>query len=187
MVAAADAIPVKIRIDKEWNRLIKFRVWIHTYKMLDIEMENFFDSEYMIRMHNNELVGINNQAYINPYVTWDNINKRKSDKILWYIKKKQEEGRRIPTYDEIRKLLDRLHRFLDSRFDGKFDWCYSDGHWIEILMYLIWIYGEYIFSFNWWELWSLWCNNYNRMIGHYIGGGLLMVPSRNKSKFKPCE
>jgi len=114
-----DQIPVKVKIDKEdGSRLIEFRLWWKTWKILDPKLEKYSEGFRYVTM---------------DWMKWD-VKGWKNEKLRDYVQQKQQEWLDIATMDQIEEILSALWEKteLDRKTDRiamlmyltGMDWCY---------------------------------------------------------------
>ena len=136
---AAEKIPVKVEIDSEWSRLIEFKLWDKTYKILDPILNNHSDSKYRSRSIYWDRVFV-------LWMQWNDVEKWKNRKLAEYVMSKQQEWLHIPEKGEFMQLLQELWKFANLK---------EEADQVAMLMYLIWM--------DWnWNYWLGEYDDYNR-------------------------
>ena len=175
IIEAVKKIELKAKEEKDWSRLIEFRIWNRWHKILDVNLENHTDENYKYSEPNYEYSGrdITGKYYAGvtfPWMVWD-VNDWENKELQWYVKQKMKEWLHLwSEYEMNEEILWEL-------------WCETglkaEGDLIAMLMYLT--------GMEWWYRWSmlgknkrsiLKCSAYNRwfnfMIDNYHAG-LCMV------------
>ena len=123
IIKAVDNIPVKVEVDSDGSRLIEFKLWDETYKILDPKLCNHTDFEYCNDWEDKNRVKL-------WWMRWDNVDERKNEKLKEYVREKQREWLYIPGLADVLNLLCDLWSManLDNREDQ-----------IAMLIYLTWL------------------------------------------------
>jgi len=125
MTDALDKIFVKIKIDN-WNRIIEFKLWHKSYKLLVVEdLNKHSDSEYLSWWKLHE-----------KWMIWHNPDNWKNKKLAEYIKEQEKKWFIIPTWDCMRDMAKKLTKLIGNDTDNQ------NTH-IGHLMYLIWLEWDY--------------------------------------------
>ena len=125
MTDVLDKIFVKIKIDN-WNRIIEFKLWHKSYKLLVIEnLNEHSDSKYLSWWKLHE-----------KWMIWHNPDDWKNKKLAEYIKEQEKKWFIIPTWDCMRDMAKKLTKLIGNNTDNQ------NTH-ISHLMYLIWLEWDY--------------------------------------------
>lgn len=127
IIEAAENIPVKVEIDSEWSRLIEFKLWDKTYKILDSNLNHHSDRKYRYRCIYWDRVFL-------KWMKWNDVEKWENTKLKEYVISKQQEWLHIPEMSEMKKLLQELWKFADLN---------EEDDQVAMLMYLTWIDWHY--------------------------------------------
>lgn len=153
IIKVVDKIPVKVEIDSDGSRLVEFKLWNKTYKILDPRLkihsddEYFRDAEYIFITKRNEWVELS-------WMWWDDVDAWENQKLKKYVKEKQRKWLYIPKIEEMENILAELWEVaeLDKESDQ-----------IAMLMYLTWMDWDYWLSMEWFRdsRFSLMCRDNN--------------------------
>ncbi len=142
---AANKINVKVNKDIDGSRLIEFKLWSKTYKILDPKLENHTDNKYRVHLSNVSSIGnLNKDAVLFEWMEWDNVEEWRNQKLKSYVKRQRWNWLQIPTKDGMKGLLSEL---------WKQAWLNEDGDQIAMLMYLTGM--DWAYWLNGWEKSSL--------------------------------
>ena len=134
IIRAAEKIPVEIEIDNDGSRLIVFKLWNKTYKILDPRLNNHTDNDYRW------IVDVNNNTVLLEWMKWDDLDWRKNNELRKYVKQKESKGLHIAKVEEIKTLLEELWK--QAKLCNEWDL-------IPMLMYLTWMDWSY-----WLSMWD---------------------------------
>ena len=127
IVKATEKIPINIETDKDWSKLIEFKLWSKTYRILDPKLESHTDDEYRKHVNQDSITKIN-QDYVKLWwMNRSNIHYWQNKKLKEYIMWKEEKWLHIANLEDLEKLLNDL--ILFANIGGK-----KNG--IAMLMYL---------------------------------------------------
>ena len=136
IISAAENIKVDVEVDSDGSRLIKFKLWDKTYKILDPMIENHTDDEYSYSV--GQSYGFKTEVCL-WWMMWDNVDEWRNKKLKEYLKEKQREWLHIPKIEEMEGLLSELW--------GEADLSFKQDQ-IAMLMYLT--------GMAWWYWLSMW-------------------------------
>ena len=139
IIKAAETIPVKVETDSDGSRLVEFKLWNKTYKILDPRLENHTDDEYRYTVDYDSITHINRDYVKLWWMKWDMVN-------FWGNRKLKEFVMDLPNWLHIPKIeeMKTLLRELGEKAD-----LYSKEYQIAMLMYLTWMDGWY-----WLSMWD---------------------------------
>ena len=123
---AAEDIPVKIEIESDWSRLVEFKLWDKTYKILDPKLKTHSDPEYFDNTEYS-FIGKRDEWVELWWMMWDVVDDWENQKLKEFVKQKKREWLHIPRIEEMEKLLKELWHFADLR---------DEEEEIAMLMYL---------------------------------------------------
>ena len=108
----AENIPVKVETDSDGSRLIEFKLWNKTRKILVPKLETntdekYFDSEEW------EFITKRDERVQLWWMMWNDVSKWKNEKLKDYVQQKQKEWLHIPSQDEMKILLENLGNQAD--------------------------------------------------------------------------
>lgn len=149
IVKAAEKIPLKVKVESDWSRLIKFKLWNKVYKILDPYLKNHTDYDYGDYTDWSSLT-ITGKSPIwvqLQWMLWDNINEWNNMELAEYVKDREEEDLHIPKVEEMLNLFIKLWKYagLDNEDEE-----------IAMLMYLTGMEWYYWLSMwdklkSWWS------------------------------------
>ena len=113
IIKAAENIPVKIETDRDGSRLIEFKLWEKTYKILDPKLENHTDDEFRYHVRFDWIQEVNQDYVKLRGMISDNIDSWENEKLKSYIKGKQGEWLYIPDDGEMLDFLKELWEDAD--------------------------------------------------------------------------
>ena len=139
IIKAVENIPVKVETESDGSRLIEFKLWNTTYKILDPRLENYTDDNYGSSPDYDSITHINHDYVRLWWMMWDDVENWENKKLKEYVKEKQWEWLHIAKIEEMKAILAGLGEKaeLDSEEDQ-----------IAMLMYLSWM--------DWWYRLSMW-------------------------------
>jgi len=159
IVKAAEKIPVNVETESDGSRLIKFKLWWKTWKILDPKLDSHTDDGYKSTGSYESINKITRNEVKLWWMKWDLIKDWKNQKLKEYVKEKQEEWFHIPSENEMRKLLGEIGKQINSD---------DLSNQIAMLMYLTGIDWHYWLSMRDWSSRYLQkCNNFYRDFDHY--------------------
>lgn len=136
IINAAKEISVKMETDSDGSKLVEFKLWSKTYKILNPKLKTHSDDEYKYKYNIDD-------DYTEVILWWmelDNVDEWKNKKLKEYVKQKQAQWLHIPKVEEINLLLNEL---------GQIAWLRSKGDKIAMLMYLVGMHWSY-----WLSMWD---------------------------------
>jgi len=116
IIKAAEKIPVKIETDSDGSKLVEFKLWNKTYKILNPNLKTHSDNKYK------SINGIVGEILLDDDVVplegmiWDDVDKWENKKLKEYVKEKQSQWLHIPTVEEIWKIFSELINSSDLYF-----------------------------------------------------------------------
>ena len=134
----AEEIDHKIEIDGEGNKLCTITLWNKEYKILEPNLENHTDENHS-RYMTGDYTSIKRLGVDLDWMRWDNPDWWLNKKLSEYIKEKESEWFKIP-WNEFDVLLSELGEL--SGFERTEDR-------LLLLMYLVWMDGDYWLSMDW--------------------------------------
>lgn len=139
IIKAAEQIPVKVEIDNDGSRLIEFKLWNKTYKILDPKLKTHSEDKYIYNPDYNSIKHIDDTVLLG-WMRWDDVEKWENKKLKEYVKEKQWEWLHIAKIEEMRDLLNELWK--EANLKDK-----SDK--IAMLMYLTWM--DWCYRLSMWD------------------------------------
>ena len=136
---AAEQIPLKIEKDSDWSNLIELKLWSKTYKILDPNLENHSDYEYML-YHICPITRNEKCTVFSWWMRWDEEDKWENQALKKYVKQQQWKWLHIAKIEEMSGLLDNLWEVA---------WLTSKSEKVAALMYLTWMDWDY-----WLSMWN---------------------------------
>ena len=134
IVRAVDNIPVKVEVDSDGSRLIEFKLWNKTYKILDSKLENHTDDEYRWHLKGSSITEIDKDWVKLWWMKWDHTtSKWLNRKFANYVENKLIDWLHMPSDNEMKTLLMELWKQVDLS---------EEKDQIAMLMYLTWM--------DWW-------------------------------------
>lgn len=132
-----DQIPIDVKIDSDWSRLIEFKLWDKIYKILDPKLDNHTDEEYRYidYLTRKELRNLGDVKIV--WMQWNNVDEWQNQKLKEYVKQKESEWLHIATKEEMKKLFEELWKYVNL---------WNEKNSIAAFMYLIWIEWHYFLS-----------------------------------------
>ena len=130
IIRAVDSIPIKVEVDRDGSRLIEFKLWNKTYKILDPRLEKHTDDEYRRHLKWSSVTEIDKDYVKIWWMRGDNVEEWKNEKLKEYVKGKQREWLHISKKQEMHRLIHDLWSMADL-------WQTTDN--IAMLMYLTWL------------------------------------------------
>lgn len=112
IIKATKKIPVKIEKDSDGSRLIEFKLWDKTYKILDPKLKTHTDDEYSYSTNWNK-----SDEY-DELVEWrwmigDDINQRENQKLKEYVHEKMEKWLHVVGRWDVYLILQELGKLAD--------------------------------------------------------------------------
>lgn len=144
IIKAVENIPVKVETESDGSRLIEFKLWNKTYKILDPRLENHTDDKYRYTPDYNSITHINHDYVRLWWMRWDDVENWENKKLKEYVKEKQWEWLHIAKIEEMKAILNELWKEANLKD-------VSDK--IAMLMYLTWM--------DWWYRLSMWDHEYS--------------------------
>ena len=140
IVEAAETIPVKVETESDGSRLIEFKLWNKTWKILDPKLKTHSDDEYFV---NKEYTFIRERdEWVKLWwMMWDDVSNWENKKLAKYVKEKEKEWLHIAKIEEMKAILTEI--WESAGLDGESDQ-------IAMLMYLT--------GMDWWYWLSMWDN-----------------------------
>lgn len=140
IIKAVDKIPTKIETDKDWSRLIEFKLWSKKYKILDPKLENHTDDEYL--EYDDAIYNpLTNEKKTYVKLWWmlgDDIISWENEKLKKYVQQKQQEWMHIPSEKEMVELLyelGKLAELTETEDGGLLTFMYLTGteweYWLD--------------------------------------------------------
>ena len=114
-----EKIKVKVDVDGDWSRLIEFKLWNKTYKILDSKLENHTDDEYRWHLKGSSITEIDKDCVKLWWMRGDNVEEWKNEKLKEYVKDKQKEWLHIPSVWEVIQLLEELKKQVNVSYGEK--------------------------------------------------------------------
>ena len=131
IIKAAENIPVKVEKDSDGSRLIEFKLWDKTYKILDPKLKTHTDDEYRCKKWNGS-------DEFNQMVEWrwmrGYIDQWKNQKLKEYVHEEMKKWLHVPGRWDVYLILKELGKLADVSYK-------SDQ--IAMFMYLTGIDWEY--------------------------------------------
>lgn len=143
IIKTAENIPVKVEIDNDGSRLIEFKLWNKTYKILDPKLKTHSDDEYKYNPDYHSINRIDDTVFLR-WMRWDDVENWENKKLKEYVKEKQWEWLHIAKIEEMKVILNELWKEANLKD-------VSDK--IAMLMYLTWM--------DWWYRLSMWNLKYS--------------------------
>lgn len=138
IIKTAENIPVKVETESDGSRLIEFKLWNKTYKILDPKLKTHSDDEYKCNSNYDSINHIDDTMSLR-WMRWDDVEKWENKKLKEYVKEKQWEWLHIAKIEEMRDLLNELWKEANLK---------DESDKIAMLMYLTWM--------DWWYRLSMW-------------------------------
>jgi len=140
IIKAAKKIPVKMEIDSDGSRLVEFKLWKKTYKILNPRLRAHSDDKYYYNPRYNSITMCDDNVCAG-WMRWDDVDKWDNQKLKEYVKEKQSQWLHIPKIEEMKQLLDEL-------------WEKAWLHWEPDKIAMFW----YLTGLDWWYWLSMWDN-----------------------------
>jgi len=142
IIKAAEKIPVKVETDSDGSKLVEFKLWNRTYKILNPKLKTHSDDKYQYNDGISDVVSLKG-------MWWDDVDKWENKKLKEYVKEKQSHWFHIPTVEEIMKIVQELRKSADLDFPWEKTAFSYEWREIAMLMYLTGMYWMY-----WLSMWT---------------------------------
>lgn len=127
IINTSERFQVNENIESDWSRLIEFKLWSKLYRILDINLERYVNSNFLASSEKVEMSIL------------DIPESGNNEKLNKYVKEKQRQWLYIPTGKNIWNLLWEL---------GKQANLVQEEDQIAMLMYLTWMHWCYCWTHN---------------------------------------
>jgi len=134
IIKAAKNIPVKVKIDDDGSRLLEFKLWGRTRKILDPKLEKYSESFRPNWGYADSINRLYDYNYVTLIWMWWNVDKWGNEKLRDYVQQKQQEWLDIATEEQIKEILSAL--WEKTKLDKPQDQ-------IAMFMYLTWMDWSY--------------------------------------------
>jgi hypothetical protein len=142
-----------VNVDSDWSRLVEFKLWGKTCKILDPRLEDHTDDEYRVHFKGRSITEVDRDYVRLWWMVWDNVDEWANEKLKAYVKKKEREWLHIPKREEMKDLLGELWKQSDLT---------DQKDQIAMLMYLTWM--------DWWYRLSMETENSRSKLRWNVGG-----------------
>ena len=140
IVKAAEKIPVNVETESDGSRLIKFKLWWKTWKILDPKLDSHTDDGYKSTGSYESINKITRNEVKLWWMMWDDVSKWENKKLAKYVQEKQREWLHIAKIEDMKNLLWEL---------GKQANLSSEADQIAMLMYLTWM--DWVYWLSMWD------------------------------------